>query len=439
MRASFAQCVLATTAVLLLLGPVEIFCTTCPYPTGSTGLCISNAAQQLNQLSTSNPTVYCEQAAVISANASNCIEACNTVDVGDVLEVAEQKVYQFCQAASPTCASFIAYYYIQTTCFTQYGGALAVASSISQQFIAKKPTTSCKQLTWGLNCLLAYNSCPYNADLGYQLIAATPQLVTAMAICGYPNTTNYLPIITNNNQCNANTNPTIEAQCIVAPSVATAVTNAEMCQALSTQFSCILSNSVGCTTAQARYLLPRLDSYALANLYLGCTLQLFGLPILPAPQSRCNYVSQVNACFFQNVVSTSFSITRMAELLNEEMPIGGFCKTVQAQASGMTNCTTSLYECPLPHAALFHAPTVYDNTYAPSMGVLPMNAWGMQTLYTLVSSGSACSAVPLWSSGIYVPPQTSTVAVQGVIGNRATAPRGQTSPLPSRGTTPKSG
>jgi len=116
----------------------------------------------------------------------------------------------------------------------------------------------------------------------------------------------------------------------------------------------------------------------------------------------------------------------------------GFCRNLQNVAAAVTNCTLSLIDCPIPQSLLFPAPTVFDSSYAPSLGVFPVNAWGMTTIFNYGST--ACSRGAVWSNPVFnVNSNVSSVASITVATTTA-APAGarQSGSTPYRAPTPKS-
>jgi hypothetical protein len=429
------QAVLITTAALLFV-PHAVLSQSCPYSSYST--CITTAVQAINQLSQSDAAYYCKQGAIIAATASKCLVSCNGVDVTHDLATAARTVNQFCGQASPGCSNVVEVYLNQTQCFDPYGGAAKAANDILTAF-NNSYTTNCNPAIWGRNCQKLYTTCQYNYDLGVQLLSATPQIVVALAVCGSETlVTPLLPLVTDNSKCSSSLYTTIEAQCNVATAVPNANSNGDMCTALQTQLQCILTLSAGCTTAVSRYVLPRLESYAIANIYLGCSLTLFNILIKPSPLNRCNYINQINSCFYSAYTANAFNLIPARQLLNRDLPLRGFCNNRQSVSAGVLNCTLSLFQCTIPQAQLLTAPTTFDDSYAPAIGVFPLNSYGMTSLFNSLPASCATNT-GVWSIPI-VAAQTTAPGPSGGSGVKQSGPtpaRQKTPPPPSRPTTPR--
>jgi hypothetical protein len=156
-----------------------------------------------------------------------------------------------------------------------------------------------------------------------------------------------------------------------------------------------------------QYLLPRFDSYAIANTYLGCTIQVDGLIVQPPVSTKCTYVDQLNDCLYAQVVGDAIDWTRLQALYDMDLPVGGFCQHLANISQAIATCSASYLACPTPHSLIYPAMTTYDDSYTASLGVFPLNEWGMTSIFRWMNG--ACPN-PQWTDQICQPVSSSTAS-----------------------------
>jgi hypothetical protein len=367
--------------------------------TGSANNCVDQ--QALNQLSTADPTYYCERGAILLAQAKKCMDECKAVDTTGYLRRKQAEIDQFCSQASANCSSVTETYINQTKCYEPYGGIDSVLANIFNQFENKVASIDCKHLYWARYCQSQVD-CRYNRELDLQLVKEHPQVVLALHVCRSEKAGPLGEQLVNNEKCTSELNTKIESECSIACEIAYASDSATVCSLLEKQAGCFERLTLGCTTAARRYSLPRLDTYAIANKYLGCSIKFNGLTIMAPTLSVCEYSEMLNACFFAQSIENAITFDRLMPLFNMDLPVGGFCKTIVSEKKDKLNaCIAKYLECPVPQARLLlPESSQYDNSYAPSIGGFPLNVWGMNTVYNALPN--PCTSNLRWTTQICV-------------------------------------
>lgn len=384
------------TATVCLSGSVNADCP-------GVNTCVKQ--ELFNQLSTTNPTNYCEQGAVIAGQAVRCLEDCLAAGTSSFLNDQIEKINSFCKAASPNCNDVVGTYVNQTKCFDKQDGGLdLITSQIIEYYKAGKSKEQAKQrrcndLFGGVTCQKK-RDCKYNADLYFPLVTSDPRIPLCLSLCGSEELPKLAPYLVKTDKCSEALFTRIETECNISMSLcAAATTNEEACSLLETQAACIEKLTVGCTTATQRYLLPRMDSFTLANEILGCKVSINGIEL--QARSDCNYTAVINQCFYANAVDNAMKY-RILPLLCRDLPVGGFCQNSQNKDAQLLNCKMEILSCTVPQARLLVVPNKYDDSYAPTMGTFPINIWGMNSIFTWLNGD--CKPNQTWSDRIYVPP-----------------------------------
>jgi hypothetical protein len=321
----------------------------------------------------------------------------------------------------------------QMKCFDTYGGRDFVVSDIFEKFEKRENRIDCNYLYWGTYCMRE-QVCQYNRNLYLQLISLHPEVVLALAVCGSEKAAELAANFNNNGACTKDLNGRIESECNIACKVAAAETPEDVCSLLEDQAGCIERLSSGCKKAEEKYALPRLDTYAIANKYMGCDITYNGLKVQATADSKCEYSEMLNKCFNAHAIEDALTFTRLHPLVNRDFPVREFCPSLAKFLQPVANCTTAYLSGQVPQAHLFGKVASYDESFAPEMGAFPLNSWGLSSLAEWVLS--ACGQNIAWTEQLCVldEPSTTTERKREKTTPQKTTPHG---PRTMRPTTPR--
>jgi len=369
----------------------------CP---GSADKCLNKDA--FSKLSQSNANDYCVKGAVLYASAQSCLNECKTTDTSGYLDTVKKTFNDFALKADPNCTNLFDTYINQTNCFPQYGGADTVNKILSTfDDTGSRSNDDCQKLYWGRNCQ-KLTTCSFNLLLDLQLMAANSDAVLGLAVCGSEKAAEIETQIEDNSGCSTtDIDSNVQSNCNIACDIKDAETAEDICAALEKQAANLEKYTAGCANAQRTYILPRLDTYALANAKLGCNIKFKNLEIRAPIGSMCNYTTILNNCFFARAVDNAIDFYRLQPLFNGDMPIVDFCKNLGSSASLISNCIQSVLPCAVPQAKLLARSPTYLENFNVNLGGLPLNGWGAS--WVLKFAVTACTSNVAWTTPICNP------------------------------------
>lgn len=366
--------------------------------------CLSQA--DISQLSGNNITSYCLSGIPLEYQLQSCLSNCNFTATADIAnDVAVMGV--ICSAAEANCNNVLGRYVSYSSCFDAYGGMNALTSQVISAFNLRQSTdTVCQNVAVARSCqrLSVYGStssgstttgCSFLQVLDMDNYNANPNLAMAQYICGSEN----VPVLTQSNNCGNSNNmiSTIQQTAAISCSIAAATDPQTICSLMQQQANDIVSNSIGCTAVLQQFLLPRLNTYAIANALLGCspTIQINGLfvqPVVisPSPIFQCNYANQINACFNLGLSGT-LQPNDLEKLLVGNFMWSQFCPMTSSVDALVAACVSAFTRCRLPLASAFGPVATYDNSYDLSLGPFPLDYYGLNTV---LGSSTSCPIVP---------------------------------------------
>jgi len=69
-----------------------------------------------------------------------------------------------------------------------------------------------------------------------------------------------------------------------------------------------------------------------------------------------------------------------------------FLRNLANSSSAIAACQSSFATCLTLHSQLYPAPTVTTDSFAPLMGVYPLNVWGMTSIFNWLSTMPSCTS-----------------------------------------------
>lgn len=376
----------------------------------------------------SNPTSYCVNASFAIAQAIQCLAvSCNNAqDTSGYISTTKTQIDNFCRTKDPLCTSTTDISVNQAACWNPYGTLPLVLAAIGSNFQSKNDSTSaCNQLYWGRTCQTKISNCTYTNALQLKFVASNPSVVLGLALCGSETVGTLAPLAYRSDGCNNNIDSNVRDNCNIGYKVATATNASTICALFQQQITCLENACAGCSVAEAQYILPRMDTYAIANLYLKCNIQYKGVSLQQRFASACQYSVVLNACFFQTTVENALDFGRLQPLFNKDLPINGFCTNLKNIAAQQATCNAALMTCVIPQSKMYVSPGIYDNSYAPEIGGYPLNLWGMASIFNDLNG--SCPQGSQWSNQLYAP---TVVATQPTAGRVTPPPK--TTPVPPK-------
>jgi hypothetical protein len=417
--------------VLLVTAYVAVVRAQCP--SGGAASCVNQ--NSFNQLSQLNPTTYCQTGATLVQQAYACLASCNNAaDPTGSLSTFRQKIDQFC-AQTASCPNVTGTYITQCACFNQWGGEPALQAVFADFNAGKTVMQNCSYAYWIRSCQ-QQTDCIYNKNLQLQLL--TPDLVLALAVCGSGTTTTLAPYTFVNSQCSSSMDTAIQANCNIASGISQATTQSQICSLFNQQISCFLKYSAGCTDIEQTYMLPRIDTYAIANKYMSCGLMYKNILIQPRPGNPYTFSTAINTCLFQQTVEAAINFETLQPLFNMDVLISGFCPNINNIANSIINCSIAYLALDPPQSKLMpdSNTTNPDASFVPSLGAFPLNKWGMGVIFSYIQANPAlCSStsskapwtVPIVPSAADAAAGPAAVATPRAVQNITPAPQ----PTPS--------
>jgi hypothetical protein len=403
------------TVAAVLSGSAHAAC-----PSDGAANCVKQ--ELFNQLSTSDPTNYCQQGAILAGDAVKCLDDCLSPGASTFLNNQVKKIETFCSQASPNCPAVVGTYVNQTKCFDGYEGLELLLPEILRRFqIRQSNAEKCQDLFWGRSCM-RIQSCKYNANLYLYLVAKNPNIVLCLSVCGSEDVTKLAPVLEKKDTCSQTLFDKIKKDCNIGVQIAAATVKEQVCPLLETQAACIENLSKGCSEATKLYLVPRLDTYAMANQYLGCNVKCNDIKV--QPQIVCDYTKVLKTCFYRDTIENSLQYSLLS-LINRDLPVMGFCQNLKNITEQLRQCKLTLLSCIVPNSRLYVPANTYDESYAPEMGAFPLNLWGMNSIFNWLNG--FCKPDQRWSDVIYNAPVETVPTVKTT---KKTTPQPKTTPKP---------
>lgn len=398
----------ATFGLLVVFSASALFSAVCGVtcPQTADG-CIS---AELKTLAKGDPNYYCEHGSVLFAASQNCLRDCKFSEDNTVLNGYKDDINSFCFKEESTCPNVADTYLNQTRCYDPYDGLAAVLGNITKAFEAGVTdlTTVCNRLYWGRSCQ-KIPTCKYNKNLDTTYVTEDhPEILLGLAICGSESLKAFLPYVEKSQGCLLDLDKTIVQKCNYSCDISNTVTGsnvAGLCTYLEKQAACLEENTKGCTAAQRKYVLPRLNSYAIANRYMPeCHIKYNGITVKPTGEP-VKYSELINLCLFRTTVENAINFDTIRPLLNRDIPVRDFCDTMEDKLKHTTDCRNEFIAAATPQSKLLTRQEVdvssIDIDFVPEIGTFPLDSWG--TAYIYGNLPDVCPKKLQWADGICTP------------------------------------
>lgn len=361
--------------------------------------CVVNSADNCLQTSdlqhlpsSGNLSLFCTSAASLVYKVKVCLDECAFDSSNNI-----RKFFTtFEDVCSDTlgCQNIDRFYSDFQSCFNSSGGLSKLLNDLITAFNNKENVnTFCRFLSHGKNCMdSAAANCSYLADLMSATFELYGQFAIARHICGSEN----VPIVSDKSNCANSRNmiANINRECDISCSISATDDSDTICRFLQLQVDCFLRWSVGCTDTERRFILPRLNTYAIANLLLGCSapIRLQGVSVQPTgldrgyPDNfRCKYIDQLNDCFDFKLPRSGLRPDVVQRLMNGNFLVDYFCdlKAINKLFADelIAKCVNSFLRCRLPAAEIYQRAFTYDELpFNSSLAPFPLDYWGLSNI-----------------------------------------------------------
>jgi len=223
-----------------------------------------------------------------------------------------------------------------------------------------------------------------------------------LAMCGSETLKSYLPYLDVTTTCNADSNAAVTSKCGIGCALANAPNAQALCSLLENQAKCLEEQSAGCTDTARRYVLPRLNTYAMANKHLGCQIKYNGILVRTAGKDF-DYITATDSCLLSDLNANYDNFGRLKSIFNRDTPVKAFCTSRNDEDVLLTKCRNNFLTCATPQHKLLSriedASIDKSAQFAPEIGAFPVDSFGMAYIYNWLPF--ACTSV-LWSDRICV-------------------------------------
>lgn len=392
--------------------------------------------EKFNQLSQSDPNYYCEQGAIVAAEAQNCLYRCKFSEQHHYLQEQKDRINTFCKTVDSKCDRVTDTFISQTRCFDVYGGLGNVTAAILREFAAGQEV-KCQEFQWARYCQRVQN-CSFNERLDIAIVKSEPVILLALAACRSETIKSLLPYIERTDGCKPNQDKQILQKCNVSCDVANAADPKSICALLQKQATCLEEQTAGCTAMARRLVLPRLNTYAVANKHLYCNISYYGLPVRSG--RSCEYSDLINTCLLTKTLPNTLNFYQLQPLFNLDTLVIDFCKTKSNVDKAVVACKNAFLACPTLQSLLLQVSSEIDIEFMPEIGVFPLDQFAMKYIYDKQIPDN-CPKTLKWSDRICIPIDNKRDVddEKSTVQSRST-PQGHSTPTRNvRGSTPTRG
>lgn len=363
--------------------------------------------KKFNKLSQGDPSFYCEEGAKLVAEAQNLLRDCKFSEDNSRLKSKKAEINSFCFREDNNCPNVTDTFVAQTRCYDPYGGLDNIIDKIIAAFEsgASNFMDLCNPLYWGRYCQKT-QICSFNQNLDFYLINQNKPVGLGLAVCGSETLKTILQYLEESSGCPVGNDmdAEIRSKCDIACDTANALDEKEYCILLEKQASCLQDATAGCSSAERKYVKPRLNTYAVANKYLSCNIKYNGITVKPSGRT-VEYSALINQCTFSQTTEP-LNLLSLQQLFNFDTPyLSDFCKSRENQDKIVADCRNAFLAVATPQFKLLSRTQDDLNAvpidFVPQLGAFPVDSYA--TAFTYKSLPDVCPNNLQWSDRICVP------------------------------------